>query len=115
MASAPCASAPSCSTNGWEREVQKDILRRDVKPPNLLFNSNGQAKIADFGSAKWLQQEEDHASTTLGTKLYMAPERFFGDYAFDADEGLWRYLLMNLRMALMHLRLVSRTTNFGSR
>ena len=61
------------------------ILHRDIKPPNLLHNSQGQVKIADFGIAKWLQQQEDYADTMVGTKLYMAPERFFGNYSFAAD------------------------------
>ena len=61
------------------------ILHRDIKPPNLLHSSLGQTKIADFGIAKWLQDDDDFSSTMVGTRLYMSPERYFGQYSFASD------------------------------
>jgi serine/threonine protein kinase/putative intracellular protease/amidase len=52
------------------------LIHRDIKPGNLLRNSDGQVKLADFGLAK----ATDHSSLTksgsvLGTPLFMSPEQ----------------------------------------
>jgi calcium/calmodulin-dependent protein kinase I len=53
------------------------IIHRDIKPENLLLHSKdqgiGSLKIADFGLARCLDQNQ-LASTTCGTPGYVAPE-----------------------------------------
>src|SRR5690606_20430944 len=55
------------------------IVHRDVKPENILVDSKGRVKIADFGIAKLVGRKEDITLTgtqhTLGTPHYMAPEQ----------------------------------------
>ena len=54
------------------------ILHRDLKPQNILLTSEGQPKVADFGLAKRLDDEDEHKTATgaiLGTPGYMAPEQ----------------------------------------
>ena len=64
--------------------MKNNILHRDLKLPNILKN-NGYLKIADFGFARLLG-EEDLASTMLGSPLNMAPEVLNGnDYDNKAD------------------------------
>merc|ERR1712226_167374 len=47
------------------------IAYRDLKPENILLDSNGHAKITDFGFAKKI----DYKTWTLcGTPEYLAPE-----------------------------------------
>lgn len=55
------------------------IIHRDVKPGNILWTSDGRAKLADFGIAK-SAEALDHTMTgqIIGTPAYLAPERLEG-------------------------------------
>ena len=49
------------------------IIHRDVKPSNILVNSQGEIKICDFGVSG--QLIDSMANTFVGTRSYMSPER----------------------------------------
>lgn len=59
---------------------QRKVLHRDLKPSNILISRDGVPKIADFGLAKIMDEQEGHTQTDmiLGTPSYMAPEQAFG-------------------------------------
>ena len=50
------------------------MLHRDIKPQNIIFGEDHQAKIIDFGVSKVLETEDDTVKQTEGTYHFMPPE-----------------------------------------
>ncbi|PNH00877.1 putative serine/threonine-protein kinase, partial [Tetrabaena socialis] len=58
-------------------EVSLHRVIHDLKPGNVLLDSNGVAKISDFGLARFKQNTAlDTTNVDVGTAAYMAPEQF---------------------------------------
>lgn len=69
------------------------ICHRDVKPDNILIDSDGHIVLSDFGLAVHIEDAEV-LYTKCGTRAYMAPGTF--SYFFSlvsVDQGKERCLL----------------------
>jgi tetratricopeptide (TPR) repeat protein len=75
-----------------------DVVHRDLKPDNVLFDESGHAKVIDFGLAKLRERAGSGDTTTLsdstapgvvmGTVAYMSPEQARG-LPVDARTDIW--------------------------
>jgi len=73
------------------------IIHRDVKPSNILVNSQGEIKICDFGVSG--QLIDSMANTFVGTRSYMSPERLQGSQ-YSVASDLWSLGLSLLEISL---------------
>ena len=57
------------------------VIHRDIKPGNVMVSPTGQVKVADFGLAKLLSEDQNPddsltlTGVVMGTPAYMAPEQ----------------------------------------
>jgi len=73
------------------------IIHRDVKPSNILVNSQGEIKICDFGVSG--QLIDSMANSFVGTRSYMSPERLEGSQ-YSVASDLWSLGLSLVEMSL---------------
>jgi eukaryotic-like serine/threonine-protein kinase len=75
------------------------IVHRDVKPGNLLLDSEGNVHVADFGIASATGMDSlTMTGTVLGTAGYLSPEQAHGDRATPASD---RYALAVVAFELL--------------
>ncbi|KAL4764185.1 Cdk5/Pho85 family cyclin-dependent kinase [Aspergillus foveolatus] len=65
------------------------ILHRDLKPQNLLINSKGQLKLADFGLARAFGIPVNTFSNEVVTLWYRAPDVLLGSRTYNTTIDIW--------------------------
>ncbi|MFJ9807685.1 serine/threonine-protein kinase [Streptomyces sp. NPDC101158] len=83
------ATVAAHAAAGLAAAHRQGVVHRDIKPGNLLMDSDGTVKLADFGIARFVDDPSAALTTTgqiVGTGLYLAPERALGNPASPASD-----------------------------
>ncbi len=88
---------------GLDYAHRNGVIHRDVKPGNLLRNTDGVVKLADFGIAKAAEQSDiTKVGSVLGTAAYLSPEQTRGEPAEPGSDlyalGVVAYQLLAGRL-----------------
>jgi len=64
----------------------KQVIHRDIKPENIIWRSDGELVLVDFGAAKTVTPKAlSVMSIVIGTKGYSSPEQAVGKATFASD------------------------------
>uniref|UniRef100_A0A8C9SHU7 Serine/threonine-protein kinase Nek4 n=1 Tax=Scleropages formosus TaxID=113540 RepID=A0A8C9SHU7_SCLFO len=67
---------------------EKHILHRDLKTQNIFLTKTNIIKVGDLGIARVLENQNDMASTLIGTPYYMSPE-LFSNKPYNYKSDVW--------------------------
>lgn len=70
--------------NALDHAHGQGVLHRDLRPANIIVSDSGLAKVADFGTSRFLELAAI-GTTVIGSPPYMAPEQFQGRATFASD------------------------------
>jgi len=74
-----------------------NIMHRDIKSDNILLNTLGQIKLADFGHSKMLARSTDTRTSAVGTPYWVSPEISMGsEYGIKTD--IWSLGIVLIEM-----------------
>jgi serine/threonine protein kinase len=55
--------------------LKHNLLHRDIKPGNILYNAEGEPKLIDFGLVRAAETDDTWEDQIWGTVYYVAPEK----------------------------------------
>ncbi|WP_088243232.1 serine/threonine-protein kinase [Calothrix rhizosoleniae] len=64
----------------------RQVIHRDIKPENIIYRSNQQPVLVDFGASKFVTETAiNRTGTSIGSPEYVAPEQMRGQAIFASD------------------------------
>jgi serine/threonine protein kinase len=79
-------------SDGLAQANRIHLVHRDIKPPNIFVNREGQAKLADFGIARSTESTRTMLTmegAIVGSPLYMSPEQIVTDPNLDIRSDIY--------------------------
>src|SRR5687767_13268736 len=67
---------------------KRGVIHRDIKPHNVIIDSEGRAKVTDFGIARAGASDMTETGSIIGTAQYLSPEQAQG-HPVDARADLY--------------------------
>ncbi|KAF9929521.1 p21 protein (Cdc42 Rac)-activated kinase [Linnemannia zychae] len=67
---------------------KENRIHRDIRSDNILLDSQGQVKLADFGHSVQLTKEQPRRNSVVGTPYWMAPEVIQG-WNYGSRVDVW--------------------------
>lgn len=78
---------------GYLHSLEPPIIHQDIKPANILIDTNKNYCVTDFGISVKSGVEDDRyfENESSGTAIYMPPERYKEGYKPNASSDIWAF------------------------
>ena len=74
-----------CAVLDYLHRQQPPVVFRDLKPGNIIVQSDGRVRLIDFGIARMFKPQQKADTTALGTSGYASPEHYTGQTDARSD------------------------------